>query len=188
MEFQSYTPGQAIEGTEPLEDGRHECVIVSAEDKFDNDGTANLRVVFQPIKGAEVYAWPVLKISDTARGIRFGAALADALQIDRSNGLDLDPRELRGKRVLVSTRRWVDDQSRTNVGVDSIRGTWTVRGGAVAAAPAPAAESAPVKAKPRTPAAAVAAARGDEAGGSDDVPFLWMLPFLLAAAAAGGMA
>jgi hypothetical protein len=172
MEFQSYTPGQAIEGTEPLEDGRHECVIVSAEDKFDNDGTANLRVVFQPIRGAEVYAWPVLKISDTARGIRFGAALADALQIDRSNGLDLDPRELRGKRVLVSTRRWVDDQSRTNVGVDSIRGTWTVRGGAVAAAPAPAPEPAPVKAaKPRTPAAAVAAARGDEAGGSDDVPF-----------------
>jgi hypothetical protein len=171
MEFQSYTPGQAIEGTEPLEDGRHECVIVSAEDKFDNDGTANLRVVFQPLKGAEVYAWPVLKISDTARGIRFGAALADALQIDRSAGLDLDPRELRGKRVLVSTRRWVDDQSRTNVGVDSIRGTWTVRGGAVAAAPAPTPEAAPVKAKPRTPAAAVAAARGDEAGGSDDVPF-----------------
>lgn len=176
MEFQSYTPGQAIEGTEPLEDGRHECVIVSAEDKYDNDGTANLRVVFQPIKGAEVYAWPVLKISDTARGIRFGAALADALQIDRSAGLDLDPRELRGKKVLVSTRRWVDDQSRTNVGVDSIRGTWTERGGAIPAAPqsrpAETRATAPAAApKPRTPAAAVAAARGDEAGGSDDVPF-----------------
>lgn len=169
MEFKNYQPGQAIEGTEPLEDGRHECVIVCAEDKFDNDGTANLRVVFQPIRGAEVYAWPVLKISDTARGIKFGAALADALQIDRSAGLDLDPRELRGKKVLVSTRRWVDDQSRTNVGVDSVRGTWTVRGGAVAAAPV--AEPAPVTAKPRTPAAAVAAARGDQAGGSDDVPF-----------------
>jgi len=188
MEFHSYTPGQPIEGTEPLEDGRHECIIVSAEDKFDNDGSAHLRVTFMPLKGGEVYAWPVLKITDSTRGIRFGAALADALQIDRSNGLDLDPRELRGKRVLVSTRRWVDDQSRTNVGVDSIRGTWTVRGGAVAAAPAPAAEPAPVKAKPRTPAAAVATARGDEAGGSDDVPFLWMLPFLLAAAAAGWMA
>ncbi len=186
MEFTSYQPGQAIEGTEPLEDGRHECVIVSAEDNYPSDCTAHLRVVFQPIKGAEVYAWPVLKISDTARGIRFGAALADALQIDRSAGLDLDPREIRGKRVLVSTRRWTDDQGRTNVGIDTIRGTWTVRGGAVAAAPA--AEPAPVKAKPRTPAAAVAAARGDEAGGSDDVPFLWMLPFLLAAAAAGGIA
>ena len=187
MEFTSYTPGQAIEGTEPLEDGRHECVIVSAEDGFDNDGSARMRVVFQPIKGAEVYAWPALKISDTARGVRFGAALADALQIDRSNGLYLDPREIRGKRVLISTRRW-EDQGRVNVGIDTIRGTWTVRGGAVAAAPAPAAEPAPVKAKPRTPAAAVAAARGDEAGGSDDVPFLWMLPFLIAAAAAGGMA
>jgi len=171
MEFTTYTPGQPIEGTEPLEDGRYECVIVSAEDKFDNDGSAHLRVTFMPLKGGEVYAWPVLKITDSARGIRFGAALADALQIDRSNGLDLDPRELRGKRVMVSTRRWDDDKGRVNVGVDSIRGTWTVRGGAVAAAPAPAAEPAPVKAKPRTPAAAVAAVRGDDAGGSDDVPF-----------------
>ena len=175
MEFSSYTPGQAIEGTEPLEDGRHECVIVSAEDKFDNDGTAHLRVVFQPLKGADVYAWPALKISDSARGIRFGAALADALQIDRSAGLELDPREIRGKKVLISTRRWVDDQSRTNVGVDSIRGTWSIRGGAVAVAPVsrPAeTEATPqAKAKPRTPAAAVAAARGDDAGGSDDVPF-----------------
>lgn len=174
MEFTNYTPGQAIEGTEPLEDGRHECLIVSAEDGFDNDGSARMRIVFQPIKGAEVYAWPALKISDTARGVRFGAALADALQIDRSNGLYLDPREIRGKRVLVSTRRWTDDQGRVNVGIDTIRGTWTVRGGSVAAspAPAPAPEAAPAKvAKPRTPAAAVAAARGDEAGGSDDVPF-----------------
>jgi hypothetical protein len=171
MEFTSYQPGQPIEGTEPLEDGRHECVIVSAEDKYDNDGTGNLRVVFQPVKGGEVYAWPVLKIGDTARGIRFGAALADALQINRDNGLSLVPREILGKRVLVSTRRWVDDQSRTNVGIDTIRGTWTVRGGAVAAAPAPAAEPAPAKPKPRTAAAAVATARGDEAGGSDDVPF-----------------
>ena len=172
MEFQNYTPGQAIEGTEPLEDGRHECLIVSAEDGYDNDGSARMRIVFQPIKGAEVYAWPALKITDSSRGVRFAAALADALQIDRSNGLHLDPHELRGKRVLVSTRRWTDDQGRTNVGIDTIRGTWTVRGSAVAAAPAPAPEPAPAKAaKPRTPAAAVAAARGDEAGGSDDVPF-----------------
>ena len=174
MEFTNYTPGQPIEGTEPLEDGRYECVIVSAEDKFDNDGSAHLRVTFMPLKGGEVYAWPVLKITDSARGIRFGAALADALQIDRSNGLDLDPRELRGKRVLVSTRRWDDDKGRTNVGVDAIRGTWTERGGAIPAAPVsrPAETKATIAAaKPRTPAAAVAAARGDEAGGSDDVPF-----------------
>lgn len=170
MEFTSYEPGQPIEGTEPLEDGRYECLIVAAEDRFDNDGSPHLRVTFMPVKGGDVYAWPVLKITDSARGIRFGAALADALQIDRSNGLYLASSEIRGKRVLISTRRW-EDQGRVNVGIDTIRGTWTVRGGAVAAAPAPAAEPAPVKAKPRTPAAAVAAARGDEAGGSDDVPF-----------------
>jgi hypothetical protein len=178
MEFTSYQPGQPIEGTEPLEDGRYECVIVAAEDRFDNDGSAHLRVTFMPIKGGDVYAWPVLKITDTARGIRFGAALADALQIDRSNGLRLEPIHIRGQRVLVSTRRWDDDKGRTNVGVDAIRGTWTERGGAIPAAPQtrPAETEAvagppPAKWKPRTPAAAVATARGDEAGGSDDVPF-----------------
>ena len=178
MDFQTYTPGQPIEGTEPLEDGRYECVIVAAEDRFDNDGSAHLRVTFMPIKGGDVYAWPVLKITDTARGIRFGAALADALQIDRSNGLRLEPIHIRGQRVLVSTRRWDDDKGRTNVGVDAIRGTWTERGGAIPAAPVsrPAeteavAGPAPAKPKPRTGAAAVATARGDEVGGSDDVPF-----------------
>jgi len=172
MEFTNYTPGQAVEGTEPLEDGRHECVIVAAEDRFDNDGSANMRVVFQPLKGAEVYAWPVLKITDSQRGVRMACALADALQIDRSNGLELKPREITGKRVLVSTRRWQDDQGRNNVGVDTIRGTWTIRGGEVPAAPVTRpAETRATAPKPRTAAAAVAAARGDEVGGADDVPF-----------------
>lgn len=176
MDFQTYTPGQPIEGTELLEDGRYECVIVAAEDLLDNDGPAHLRVTFMPIRGGDIYAWPVLKITDTARGIRFGAALADALQIDRSNGLRLEPIRIRGQRVLVSTRRWGDDKGRTSVGVDAIRGTWTERGGAIPAAPqsrmAETQATAPAAApKPRTPAAAVATARGDEAGGSDDVPF-----------------
>jgi len=47
------------------------------------------------------------------------------------------------------------------------------------AAPAPAPKPA---AKPaRTPAAKVAAARGDEPGGEDDIPFIWIVPFLLSA-------
>ena len=184
MDFQTYTPGQPIEGTEPLEDGRYECVIVAAEDRFDNDGSAHLRVTFMPIKGGDVYAWPVLKITDTARGIRFGAALADALQIDRSNGLRLEPIHIRGQRVLVSTRRWDDDKGRTNVGVDAIRGTWTERGGAIPAAPqsrpaetratAPAAvpkPTAPRPAKPQ-PIAAGAEPPAREPGDEDaDFPF-----------------
>jgi hypothetical protein len=40
----------------------------------------------------------------------------------------------------------------------------------------------------RTPAAKVAAARGDEAGGGDDIPFMWMLPLALAVASMGGLA
>jgi hypothetical protein len=42
--------------------------------------------------------------------------------------------------------------------------------------------------RPQTPAAKVAAARGDEAGGEDDIPFMWMLPFALAVASMGGLA
>lgn len=184
MEFTQYTPGQAIEGTEPMEDGRHECLIVSAEDRYDNNGDAHLRVVFQPVKGAEVYAWPVLKISDSARGVRFGCALADALKIDRSAGLFLDPREIRGKKVLVSTRRWQDDQGRTNVGVDTVRGTWTVRGAAMD----PEGEAPARPPKPRTAAAKAKEASGESAGGSDDVPFLWMVPMAMAAAVFGYLA
>jgi hypothetical protein len=186
MEFTSYTPGQLIEGTEPLPDGRHECVIVSAVDKFDN-GDAFQRVVFQPVKGPDVYAWPTKKIFDRAGkdGADFAAIMADALQIDRSNGLDLKPALMIGRNVLVSTRQWTTNDGKVIANVDTVRGTWTERGGAIPAAPqsrpAPpgAFELGPITGatspaaapKPRTPAAAVAAARGDEAGGSDDVPF-----------------
>ena len=177
MEFTSYTPGQLIEGTEPLPDGRHECVIVSAVDKFDN-GDAFQRVVFQPVKGPDVYAWPTKKIFDRAGkgGADFGAIMADALQIDRSNGLNLKPALMIGRNVLVSTRQWTTQDGKVIANVDTVRGTWTERGGAIPAAPQSRPEETratdPAAApKPRTAAAAVATARGDEAGGSDDVPF-----------------
>ena len=51
------------------------------------------------------------------------------------------------------------------------------------------AESKPAAKRPaRTGAAKVAAARGDEPGGEDDIPFMWLLPFVLAAATVGGIA
>ena len=42
--------------------------------------------------------------------------------------------------------------------------------------------------KPQTQAAKVAAAKGEEAGEADDIPFMWMLPFALAVASMGGLA
>jgi hypothetical protein len=188
MEFTSYQPGQVIEGNEPLPDERHECIIVSAADKYDNDGSRYLRVVFQPVKGADVYAWPAKKIYDRSgkEGADFAATVADALRIDRSHSLDLDPGEMVGRKVLVSTRQWTTPDGKVIALVEAVRGTWTARGGAIPAAPArevqritpndvgiiaPAAPATIAAPKPRTPAAAVAAARGDEAGGSDDVPF-----------------
>lgn len=177
MEFTSYQPGQLIEGTEPLPDGRHECVIVSAVDKFDN-GDAFQRVVFQPVKGPDVYAWPAKKIFDRAGkdGADFAAIMADALRIDREHELNLKPAEMIGRKVLVSTRQWTTNDGKVIAVVDTVRGIWTQRGGEIPAAPqsqpAETRATAPAAApKPRTPAAAVATARGDEAGGSDDVPF-----------------
>jgi len=74
----------------------------------------------------------------------------------------------------VSTRQWTTSDGKVIAIVDTVRGIWTARGGEIPAAPQsrPAETRAtPAAAKPRTPAAAVATARGDEAGGSDDVPF-----------------
>ncbi len=168
MEFKNYTPGEAIEGTELLEDGRHECVILKAEDGFDNDGTARMRIVLQPLNRPERFAWPVLRITDSARGVRFAAAIADALGIDRSTGLGLYPEDLQGQTVTVTTRQWKDDQSgRVSVSVDGIRpGPMPRKFERPDATPAKAATP-----KPRTAAAKVAAARGEQAGGEDDVPF-----------------
>lgn len=165
MEFTSYTPGMPIEGVEPLENGRHECVISSSKDEYDNQGNPRQRVVFQPMSSPEQYRWPVVLLTDSSRGVQMAVALADALGIDRSTGLGLDPREITGKRVTVTTRQSVDDQGRTNVWVDAIRPS---------ALPRQFEQAQPAKAaaaKPRTPAAKVAAAKGEEPGEMDDVPF-----------------
>ena len=41
---------------------------------------------------------------------------------------------------------------------------------------------------PQTAAAKIAAAKGEEAGAADDIPFMWMLPLALAVASMGGLA
>jgi hypothetical protein len=42
--------------------------------------------------------------------------------------------------------------------------------------------------RPQTAAGRVATAKGEEAGGWDDIPFMWMLPLALAVASLGGLA
>lgn len=174
MEFRSYQPGMAIEGTEPLEDGRHDVVIVSADDGFDPDGTARLKVTFAPISKPERFAWPVLRITDSPRGLRFSVAIADALGIDRSQCLVLDPDEIRGQKVRITTRQWTGDDGRVNVGVDSVRPFGFVAAAPTTKAPTvePVAEEPAKPARPaRTPAAKVKQAAGQPVGGDDDVPF-----------------
>ena len=174
MEFRSYQPGMAIEGTEPLPDGRHDVVIIKADDGFDNDGTARLKLVFAPLSKPEVHSWPVLRITDSQRGLRFSVAIADALGIDRSEGLVLDPDDLEGKKVRITTRQWSGDDGRVNVGIDSVRPFGFVAAAPVTKAPTvePVADEPAKPAKPaRTPAAKVKQAAGQPVGGDDDVPF-----------------
>lgn len=159
MEFTSYEPGEPIEGLTQIEDGEHLCVISEAKQSFDNDGNSQYRIVFQPKQNPSQFVWPVLKIGDNKRGVKFGVAIADALGIDRSEGLTLDPAELKGRSILITTSKWTDDGGRVNVAVQG-----------VAPAPQKATKAAAAR-KPQTNAAAVATAAGKDVGGSDDVPF-----------------
>jgi len=167
MRWENYDAGQAIEGTEPLEDGRHTVRVVTAEETTDRDGRESLRVKFAPLEHADRWAWPVLRIGTDARGLRLAVQLADALGLDRSRGLSITPADCSGAVVVISTARW---QSEHGAGV---------RVDAVSEAPArfrnPAASAAAERAAdraPRTPAAGVRKAAGaDVGGGSDDFPF-----------------
>jgi hypothetical protein len=169
MEFTSYTPGMPIEGTQLLDDGTHEVVIVDAEDGYDQDGTARTRVTFAPASGPSRFAWPVLKVGDNKRGLRFAVALADAIGVGRSDGLILDPADLKGQRVRIVTRQYDGNDGRRGVGVDSIQPTEApTKQAAGNAKPKP---TAPRPAKPQ-PVAAVAEAPAREPSDDDaDFPF-----------------
>lgn len=135
MEFRTYVPGDPIEGTELIDDGWHDVVCVKADDGFDADGTGRLKLTFRPVREADRFAWPVLRITDSARGLRLAAAVSDALGIDRSQGLSLYPEDVEGKRLSIRTRKWSGDDNRESVGIDSVRAVGIVSGFAGGVAP-----------------------------------------------------
>lgn len=164
MEFRGYDPGEPVEGTEPLEDGRHVVRIVKAEDVLPPDGPGHLRVVFARLEMADRWAWPVCRIGDDARGRRLAVALADAVGLDRATRLVIDPEDVVGQVVEITTARW-QGETRSGVAVN-----------AIAAAPArfrreAAAQASEAVTRPRTAAAKVRSAAGQAVGGGDDVPF-----------------
>lgn len=154
---------------EMLPDGIHNVTVREVKTDGPHD-----TVVLAP-HGA--YRLVYVDIKSDKKGQAKAAALASALGMSAAEWADCQPDELKGLELRVETRQWVGNDAKTRVNVDKFM-------------PAERASANPSKTAPRpqTQAAKVAAARGDEAGEADDIPFMWMLPFALAVASMGGLA
>lgn len=166
--FQAPPAGQE---REIVPDGEHNVTI----HKVTDDGK-QLTVILAPNGHFRLV---YLDLKNDQKGQAKAAALAAALGMSARDWAGCQPEDLVGRRLRIQTRQWVGNDSKTRVNVDKL-----LPPDPPDAAPEPA-QAPPVI---RTPAAKVAQARGDEPGGEDDIPFLWLLPFVLAVMAAGGMA
>ena len=164
-----FVPNTGSGERELIPDGVHNVTIRDVK----VDG-ANDTLVLAP-NGA--YRLLYVDIKNDKKGQAKAAALAAALGMSAAEWADCGPADLVGQELRVETRQWSGDDKKTRVNVDKFLPMER------AAAAEPKAER-----KPQTSAAKVAAARGDEAGGGDDIPFMWMLPFALAVASMGGLA
>lgn len=142
---------------EPVPDGNHVCDITQAKERTVG-GRDVMIVTFTPVDGGYM---PFTKFLDP--GENRDRVTADQLRkaIGLPDGHDLFEDQLVGQRVVVTTKLAREQSGEVKV---SKRGEPVVYVNAIApATPAPA--------KPRTQAAKVAAARGEETGGGDDIPF-----------------
>ena len=174
--FDAATAGGAPAGErEMLPDGTHGVTIKEASEgphKFaENNPGDFLHLTLAP-NGSYGFVW--VSLGSSAKDKAQAGLLATALGFTPDAWADADPSELVGMELKVTTKQVVLKSGKTRVFVNDYLP-------AVAAAP----EKKPAA---RTPAAKVAAARGEEAGGGDDIPFMWMLPLALAVASLGGLA
>ena len=167
--------GQAGGERVMLPDGTHTVTIRKADEGPHNFPENNpgqyLNLEFAP-NGPYSLFWA--SYGSSAKDRAMSALLAQALGFSPESWADADPGELVGMEVQVKTK--IGTKGKPRVFVNDYQ-------------PVPRFAAAPEK-KPaaRTPAQKVAAARGDEAGGGDDIPFIWMLPLALAVALMGGLA
>jgi hypothetical protein len=150
--------GQAGGDRQMIPDGTHTVTIRKASEgphRFPDDNPGEfLNLEFAP-NGPYSLFWA--SYGSSARDKRMSALLAQALGFSPESWADADPGELVGMEVQVTTKQGTKGKPR--VFVNDFQ-------------PVPRFAAAPEK-KPaaRTPAAKVAAARGDEAGSTDDIPF-----------------
>ena len=159
--FDAATAGGAPAGErEMLPDGTHGVTIREASEGphnfADNNPGDFLHLTLAP-NGSYGFVW--VSLGSSAKDKSLAGVLATALGFTPDGWADADPSELVGRELRVTTKQVVLKSGKTRVFVNDYLP-------AVAAAPAP--EKKPAA---RLPAQKVAAARGDEAGGGDDIPF-----------------
>jgi hypothetical protein len=147
-----FVPDAASGEREMLPDGVHNVTIREVKTDGPHD-----TVVLAP-NGA--FRLLYIDIKSDKKGQAKAASLASALGMSAAEWADCGPAELKGLELRVETHQWVGDDTKTRVSVDKFL--------PVERAAQPESKPAP---RPQTPAAKVAAARGDEAGGGDDIPF-----------------
>lgn len=149
---------------ELLYDGVHQAQIRDAKD----DGERTTIVIAPHGQFKLLY----VDLRDDEKSKKKAAGIASALGISAADWAATEPAELVGKRLRVETRQWVSPQDgKTRVAIDKFL---------------PFLDEPPAAKPARTQAAKVAAARGEEAGGADEIPFMWLVPFLLSAFLNGG--
>lgn len=182
MRVHSFDSGfpEATEGGDQTErtnvpDGGHTVTIYEAKEGPhrwpDKNPGEFLNLTLQPQSKSHRFIW--CSYGDDKRDLAMVAQLAAALGFTAKEWAQVQPKDLVGRIVRVETVEKINH----NTGKGKV---WVNK------FLVPQSEEA--RAKPRTQAAKVAAARGDEAGEADDIPFVWAVPFLIAAATLGGLA
>ena len=142
-----------------LPDGTHTVTIRKASEgkhRFPDDNPGEyLNLEFAP-NGPYSLFWA--SYGSSAKDRAMSALLAQALGFSPESWADTDPDELVGMEVQVKTK----------IGTKGKPRVWINDFMPVERSAPPTPKPAP---RPQTPAAKVAAARGDEAGGGDDIPF-----------------
>lgn len=150
------------------EDGWHACIVSKVRPWKSRDGVT----VVCEISSGDYQPVEIVLDPDTEDGETKAIALLKAAL--REPDAEIDD-ELVGSSVSIKTKR-------------NRKGDGYFVNGIVE--PDGAAQPAKSERRPaaRTPAQKIARDAGEEPGGNDDIPFLWLLPLALAAAAMGGVA
>ena len=150
--------------SQPMPDGDHVCDITAVRERVIG-GRDVMIVTFTPQDSSLL---PVDKFLDPTVERDLVAASQLRAAVGLQPGVDLVDFVLRGRAVTLSTKIAREPSGEVKT---TKRGEPIVYVNVIAAAPGGPPAGQPAARRPNTGAAKVAAARGDQAGGEDDVPF-----------------